>query len=337
MAEAQPQRRRRRIAVEEAFATTEQFDALRVLVETTTEYDPDLALARHQVDGTYIKSRRLLDLEGERLQLMDEAGIDLALLLLTAPGVQMFEPRLAADMSRRINDGLAELIGRHPGRFAGLAVIAPQAPAAAVREIERAIGSLKLSGIVVNSHTDGEYLSEQKYWPILEAAEAAGAPIYIHPRAPTPLMAKAYRTDRLEHAIWGFQAETGLHGLRLITGGMFDRFPKLQIVLGHAGEGIPFWLDRIDLMHTRPRGRPALQRKPSDYFRSNFAVTTSGMNWHVNVRFLIEALGADRIMFAADYPYQDMDTEVALMDSAPISEEDRDKIYFGNAERIFGL
>jgi 5-carboxyvanillate decarboxylase len=326
----------RRIAVEEAFAFPAQLEELARLAEANTEYHPDLALAKRQTAGGAMTAS-LLDLEGDRLRLMDEARVDMALLLLTAPGLQLFEPGLGASMAKEINDMLAALVVRHPTRFAALAAVAPQAPAEAAREIERAMTKLGHRGIVINSHTDGEYLDEEKYWPILEAAEAFGAPIYIHPRAFTPAIAQAYRRNGLEHAIWGFQAETGLHGLRLITSGIFDRFPKLRIVLGHAGEGLPFWIDRVDYMHAKPRGRPELKQKPSHYLRENFYCTTSGMNWHRSVRFLVDAMGADRVMFAADYPYQHMHEEVALMNTAPLTDEELRKVYSGTAQAVFGL
>ncbi len=326
----------KRIAVEEAFAVAEQIEELARLAETTPGYDPDLMLAKRQTDGGPT-TKSLLDLEGDRLQLMDEAGLDLTLLLLTAPGIQMFAPDMAVEMATRTNDMLAALVGRHPTRFAALAAVAPQEPEAAAREIERAMTKLGHHGVVINSHTGGEYLDEEKFWPILEAAEAHDAPIYIHPRAPIPLMAQAFRKNHLEHAIYGFQVETGLHGLRLITSGIFDRFPKLKIVLGHAGEGLPFWIDRIDYMHAKPRGRPTLKAPPSHYLRENFYFTTSGMNWHKQVRFLVDAAGADRVMFAADYPYQKMAEEVALMDTAPISDAERRQVYATTAEKVFKL
>jgi predicted TIM-barrel fold metal-dependent hydrolase len=193
---------------------------------------------------------------------------------------------------------------------------------------------------MINSHTNGEYLSEQKYWPILEAIEDLNVALYIHPRAPIPLMAKAYRTDHLEHAIWGYQAETGLHGLRLITGAIFDQFPKLQVVLGHMGEGIPYWLYRLDFMYGRVKidfGRQKLKLAPSEYFKRNFYITTSGMNWEPTLKFCIEAMGADRIMWAIDYPYQDHPDAVEFMDAARISEKDKQAIYHGNAERVFKI
>jgi 5-carboxyvanillate decarboxylase len=330
----------RRIATEEAFSIPEQMDAQRELVAAAQEYDPDLFLWKIQTDPAGPVNHKLLDLFDQRLRTMDEYDVDMHLLALTSTGVQMMSPDRGNAVAAIGNDRLYEAIERHPDRFAGLATIAPQDPAGAVKEIERAITKLKLSGIMINSHTNGEYLSERKYWPILEAIAALKVPLYIHPRAPIPLMAKAYRTDHLEHAIWGYQAETGLHGLRIITSGVLDHFPGLQIVLGHMGEGIPYWLYRLDFMHGRvriPFDRPKLKLTPSEYFKRNFYITTSGMNWEPTLKFCIEVLGSERIMWAVDYPYQDHPDAVDFLDAARIPEKDKQRIYHENAERVFKL
>jgi predicted TIM-barrel fold metal-dependent hydrolase len=152
------------------------------------------------------------------------------------------------------------------------------------------VRELKLNGVVINSHTRSEYLDEEKYWPIFEAAQRLGVAVYIHPRSPSALMAQAYKKYGLETGIYGFQAETGLHGLRLICSGVFDRFPDLRIVLGHLGEGIPFWLYRVDYMHpvrSSHNTRPKLALTPSEYFKRHFMITTSGMNWHPALRFFV--------------------------------------------------
>jgi predicted TIM-barrel fold metal-dependent hydrolase len=338
-AKARP-KKYRRIATEEAFAIPEQMEAQRELVASTQEYDPDLFLWKIQTDPNGPVHNKLIDLYEMRMREMDEYDVDMHLLALTSTGVQMMEPDRAVAVAEIGNDRLREAIQRYPDRFTGLATIAVQDPARAVKEIERAITKLKLNGIMINSHTNGEYLSEQKYWPILEAIEDLNVALYIHPRAPIPLMAKAYRADHLEHAIWGYQAETGLHGLRLITGGVFDQFPKLQVVLGHMGEGLPYWLYRLDFMYGRVKidfGRRKLKLTPSEYFKRNFYITTSGMNWEPTLKFCIEAVGADRITWAIDYPYQDHPDAVEFMDAARISEKDKQAIYHGNAERVFKI
>lgn len=330
----------RRIATEEAFSVPEQMDAMRKVVDAASSYDPDLFLWERLLAGGVINTR-LLDLDGERLQIMDEAGIDVAVLSLTSTGVQMMDPDTASAVAIAANDRLADAIARHPGRYAGLATVPPQAPQAAVAEVDRAIGTLGLNGIVINSHTDGEFLDEHKYRPVLEAIATAGAPLYVHPRSPGPLHAAVYRKDHLEHAIWGYHAETGLHALRLITGGVFDEFPNLKIVLGHMGEGLPYWLYRIDYMHemTAHMGmkRRRLERRPSEYIRDNFFITTSGVNWDPPLEYNVRLLGADRVMFAVDYPYQETFEAVNWMNDAPLSDDDKRAVFGGNAERVFGI
>ena len=330
----------RRIATEEAFSIPEQMDAQRELLAKQQEYDPDLFLWRFQTDRAGPIHNKLIDLFDERLRTMDEYDVDMHVLGLTSTGVQMLDADKGTALAAIANDRLHEAVQKYPKRFAGLGTFAPQDPARAVKEIERVMTKLKLSGLIINSHTNGEFLSERKYWPILEALAGLNAPLYIHPRSPNPLMAKAYRTDHLEHAIWGYAAETGLHGLRIITSGALDQFPKLQIVLGHMGEGIPYWFYRLDYMHSLGPvnfERPKLKLLPSEYFKRNFYITTSGMNWDPTLRFCIEVMGADRIMWAVDYPYQHHPDAVEFLDAATISEKDKQKIYHENAERVFKI
>jgi len=330
----------RRIPTEEAFAVPEQMDAMRKIVAETSDYHPDLYLWSRTLAGGILHDR-LLDLDGERIEIMDQAGIDMQLLSLTSTGVQMMDPDTGTAVARIANDRLADTINRHPDRFAGLATVAPQNPAGAVTEVERAINKLNLNGIIINSHTNGEFLSDEKYWPILEAIEAVNAPLYIHPRCPGPLHAAAYRDDHLEFATWGYAAETGLHALRLITGGVFDRFPNLTVVLGHMGEGIPYWFYRIDNRYemetTMGLKHRKLKRKPTEYFRDNFAITTSGVNWNPPLEYCVSVLGPDKVMFAVDYPYQETIEAVDWMNAAPLSDEDKRLVFSTNAERIFGI
>jgi predicted TIM-barrel fold metal-dependent hydrolase len=331
-----PKREFRRIATEEAFATPEQLEALRELMKASREYDPDTFLAGMQTSGEI--SRRLLDVEEERLRIMDQSGVAMAVLAMTSTGVQQFEANKAAKIAEIGNDRLAEIIRRHPARYAGLATIPVQEPRRAVQEMERAIRTLKLSGVMINSHTQGEYLDEQKYWPILEAAAGLDTTIYIHPRAPSPAMAAPYRKYQLEHAIWGYAAEVGLHAVKLLMSGVLDRYPNLRIVIGHMGENIPYSLYRLDWMHGRfDFGRPKLKLTPSDYFRRNFWITTSGVNWLPALELCIKVLGADRIMWAIDYPYQETVEATQWLNDAPISDSDKEKIFHLNAEKVFKL
>ena len=327
----------RRIATEEAFATPEQFDALRELMAGAKEYDPDTFLADMQTCGSQL-SKRLLDLEDERLGIMDKSGVSMALLAMTSTGVQQFEIEKATRIAANGNDLLAAAIKRHPTRYAGLATIPVQDPKRAVKELERGINQLRLSGVMINSHTNGEYLDEEKYWPILEAAAGLDATVYIHPRAPSPAMAVPYRKYHLEHAIWGYAVEVGLHAVRLILSGVFDRYPKLRVVIGHMGENIPYSLYRLDWMHGHYSfDRPKLKLTPGEYFRQNFHITTSGVNWVPALELCIKVLGADNIMWAVDYPYQETVEATQWLNDAPLSEADKEKIFHLNAERVFKL
>jgi 5-carboxyvanillate decarboxylase len=332
----------RKIATEEACTVPEVVNALRAVVRAGgSNLDlPLLATIYDVPTGTQPRFlSELLDLEGQRLADMDRNGVEVQLLSLTAPGVQMFAPDTATSLAMVANDRLAEIVRRHPTRYAALASFAPQDPARATKEMERAIKNLKFNGFIVNSHTNNEYLDQPRYWPILEAAEALDAPLYIHPRAPSDGMAAPFRDYRLEGAAWGYGIETGTHAVRLMLSGVLDRFPKLKIVIGHMGEALPFWMWRLDFMAApgaRAAGRTN-QLKPSEYFQRNFAITTSGVEDPLALRYCIDKIGADNIMWAIDYPYQPTSPAVAFIESAPISEAHREKIAYQNAERIFRL
>ena len=237
----------------------------------------------------------------------------------------------------------AAAVRRHPTRFSGMVAIAPQNPHEAAKEIERGVQQLGLTGVIINSHTHGEYLSDPKFWEIFEAAEANDTPIYLHPNTPPRNMIEPFLECGLDGAIYGFGVETGLHALRIITAGVFDRFPKLQMVIGHMGEALPFWSYRLDYMHQAtvksdryPTVR-ALKKKPSDYLRENFYITNSGMAWEPAIRFTQETLGADRVLYAMDYPYQYSADEVVSLDGMPMSAENKKLFFQTNAEKVFKL
>ncbi len=335
----------RRIATEEAFSIPEIADELaKVARAPGRSLDLPLvqALYDSQGKGRMVGWReRLIDLEGERLRDMDANGVDMQLLSLTAPGVQMFDADTAIELATLANDRLAEVIGRHPTRFAGLAAVAPQSPKRAAKEMERAITRLKLNGFVINSHTNDEYLDDPKYFPVLEAAEALDACIYIHPRAPAAGFDLPLRNYGLDSALWGYGLEVSTHAMRMIVGGVFDRFPRLRICLGHMGEAIHFWRWRVDYMNLRRQKAgesPKLQlEKPSAYMKRNMVITTSGVEDDLALDYSLKALGEDNVMWAIDYPYQPSEPAVKWMDAAPVSDEVRAKLYHGNAERIFHI
>jgi 5-carboxyvanillate decarboxylase len=336
-----------RIAAEEAFAPPEILDRYRKLLEERSIDDPGFS----SLMGFYLGSspravqvmERMTDLDELRIRDMDATGIARQILSLTSPGVQVFDAATATSLARSSNDRLAEAVRKHPDRFAGLAAVAPQNPAGAAQELERAVRQLGLKGAIINSHTRGEYLDDPKFWEIFEAAASLHVPVYLHPSTPSPAMIGPFLERGLDGAIFGFAVETGLHMLRIIVRGVFDRFPGLQMVLGHLGEALPYWLFRIDFMHramvaaNRYPSVKKLNRKPSDYVKENVYVTTSGMAWQPPILYCQSVLGVDRVLYAMDYPYQFVPEEVKVTDDLPISDLDKKKLYQSNAERVFAL
>ena len=323
----------KRIAAEETFSIPEVLDAMRDLLERDPDREPGLSAPPYIVTDTI---RALYDLGEGRIASMDRAGIDKQILSLWSPGVQVFGAQQGTELASFVNERLAEAVIRHPDRFAGLATVAPQDPSSAAQEIERAISSLHLNGVLINSHTKSEYLDSPKYWPIFEAAEALDAPIYLHPRTPSEKMYPAFTDYLMDRALWGFAAETSHHVVRLLMSGLFDEFPRLTVVLGHMGEGIPFWLDRLDQVSSRA-GMPALKMRPSEYFKDNFMITTSAMFWDPVLMFCHSVLGPERLMFAVDSPFASSEQGTRWMDATPLSNSDKRKIYQENAERVFSL
>jgi len=337
----------KRIAAEEAWAPPELLQRYRKLLqEKPVSWDPGF----HSLWGFFLGekpratalARRIQTLGDERLADMDSSGIAMQLVFLTAPGVQVFDAPTGTSLARDVNDELIAHVRRHPDRYAALATIAPQDPAAATKELDRAV-KLGFKGVVVNSHTQGGYLDQPEYWPIFEAAQALDVPVYIHPNTPPASMVQPFLSRGLDGAIYGFAVETGLHLLRIVVGGVFDRFPKLKIAVGHLGEGLPFWLFRLDFMHRsmviseRYPGAKPLQRKVSEYLKENVWVTTSGMQWAPAILFCQQVLGFDRVLYAMDYPYQFVPEEVKVTDELPVTEEQRALLYHVNAERLFKL
>ncbi len=336
----------RRIATEEAFSIPEVAAALKDVARSLSQ-SLDMMLVTRIYDapkgdktlmGSFLP--RLIDLEKERLRDMDENGVSMHLLSLTAPGVQMFDADTATELAALANDRLAEVIQRHPKRFAGLATFAPQSPKRAAKEMDRAINKLKLNGFILNSHTNSEYLDDPKYFPFLEAAEALDGCIYIHPRAPSDGLAAPFREYGLDSAQWGYGIEVSTHAVRMIVSGLFDRFPKLKICIGHMGEAVHFWLWRLDYMNKNAQNRgsaPKLKLTPSEYFKRNFVITTSGQESHLALDYSLKALGVENVLWAIDYPYQPTTPAVKFMDTAPVSDAEREKLYHENAERIFHI
>src|SRR3984885_4638472 len=285
---------------------------------------------------------RNADIHGRRLALMDEYGIDMMLLSLNAPAVQAIPDKARAhEIARKANDYLAEQVHKRPDRFQGLAALAMQDPELGARELERCVKELGFRGALVNGFSqvgDAEtivYYDLPQYRPFWATVERLDGPFYLHPRNPVPRDSRIYEGHPwLLGPIWAFAHETAVHALRLMCSGLFDEHPRLNIILGHLGENLPYALWRIDHANGWIENRHSYPaKKPMrDYFCTNFHITTSG---NFNTQALIEAMlviGADHIMFSADWPFENIDHAAQWFDACPISEADRTKIGRSNAQ-----
>jgi 2,3-dihydroxybenzoate decarboxylase len=284
--------------------------------------------------------KRITDFTELRLPDMDEHGVDVQVLSLTAPGIQG-EPDTAIAISdaRRANEILAEIIALHPTRFAGLAALPLQDPRAAARELEFAIVGLGLNGALVNGPTLGHYLDDRCYDPVWAALEQLDVPLYLHPNlgAEDDHWHVLEGHPQLQAAMYRFAAETGAHAMRVVFGGVFDRFPKARLILGHMGEFLPFQLARFDSMAQKTRLPIELSRSPSQYVRDNVMITTSGVCSPAAVLGAIYAVGIDNMMFAIDYPYEYTGPAVEFLNALPLAPSDLAKIAHQNAERVLKI
>lgn len=286
---------------------------------------------------------RLDEVAEKRIAELDSAGIDLQVLSQWQPGAQDADAAASVALATESNDFLAERIARHPERFRGFATLPTPDPAAAARELRRCVEDLGFVGALINGHTAGEYLTEARYRPILEAAAGLDVPIYLHPCTPHPDVMKAYFPDNfaLSQAAWGYAIETATHALKLIVGGVFDDLPKLRVILGHLGECIPYYLWRFDhsmMSHANmPGAGYRLKKRPRDYFLDHFTITTSGNFDPLALRCAISVMGVDKIMFATDYPVESLAMAVEFLKGDHIDDEERVLIAHRNAERVLRL
>jgi 2,3-dihydroxybenzoate decarboxylase len=283
-------------------------------------------------------ARKLGDFDEIRLQEMDQAGIDMVILSQSGPGVQA-EPDTAQAIARARsnNDFLAEQVARHPRRYAGFATLPMQDPEAAAAELVRSVKSLGFKGSLVNGHTLGRYYDDPAYDEFWATMQELDVPMYLHP-------VNAFRDPyvmnghpEMAGATWGWGVETGTHALRLLFGGVFDRFPGVKIILGHMGEGLPFLRWRFDSRFAVYPMGVKLDRAPSAYFGSNILITTSGVCSAPSLVGAIGEMGAQGVLFSVDYPYESSVLAADFIEQAPLDEATRELVCFGNAERIFKL
>jgi len=284
---------------------------------------------------------KLVEVEEKRIKDMDQAGVKMQVLSLSAPGCEQFNPSTGVKLARKVNDELSAIVEKHSDRFVGLASLAPQDPTEAAEELRRAVKDLGLRGWKTHSNIRGRYLDDKRYWVILEEAEKLGVPIFLHPTVPRIRELGKDYAYALGGPAFGFTFDTALCMMRLILSGVFDKYPNLKFVLGHLGETLPFLLNRLDFPVLRPwvaqHFNIKLSKKPSEYLKTNVFVGTSGEFYTPALTFVIETLGCDKILFASDYPYEDSIKAVERIKVLSISEEDKIKIYYFNAKALLNI
>ena len=323
----------RTIAIEEHFSTP----MLQGKLQKTVYRDFFLTSRSEQLGHDIVKE--LADLAESRIAHMDAAGIDVQVLSFGSPGPQAFEAAVGIPMARDANERLYETMKKHPTRFEGFAALPTADPQASAGELERTVKKLGFKGAMIHGHQQGSFLDDNKYWAIWERAGALDVPIYLHPRQPSLAAMKAYFDgyEDIAGAPWGFAVDTSIHFLRILFAGVFDAYPNLKIILGHLGEGLPFAMHRLNDLSYRSAARRGLKKQPIEYIRDNLIVTTSG-NWY-EPAFLctLLALGADKILFAADWPYEANKTATEFLRKISINDLDREKIAHLNAERLLKI
>lgn len=281
------------------------------------------------------------DLGAGRLRNMDEHGIDLQVVSYASPA-QLAPAHQAVPLTRAANDRLAAAVADHPDRLQGFAVLPWQAPGAAADELDRAVTELGLRGVLIVGRPGGTFLDHPRYEPVLRKLNELAVPLYLHPFYPLPQVQQAYYaglpdavTTEFSLGGWGWHHEAGVHLLRLILSGVFERFPALQVISGHWGEMVPFYLSRLD--QVMPTALTGLSGTISDIYRTHVWVTPSGIFDVPHFQFVRDTLGIDRVIWSVDYPFLTMEGTRAFLDGLPVSEEEKEKITHRNAEALFRL
>lgn len=284
---------------------------------------------------------RLYDLGDVRIKEMDEAGIDIQVLSHGAPSTQKLPADTAVAIARGVNDRLAATCVAHPDRFAGFAALPTADPKGAADELERCVTKLGFKGAMMHGLANGVFLDRKEFWPIYERAEALDVPIYFHPGLPDERVRAVYYDDyakdspMLARAAWGYTVETATTGIRMVVAGVFDKYPKLNIILGHLGETLPFLVWRIDQALARPGA--STQSSFRDVFCNNFYITTSGNFSDPALLCCVQELGIDRILFAVDWPFVENPLGVRWMESVPLCDADKAKVLSGNAKQLLRM
>jgi predicted TIM-barrel fold metal-dependent hydrolase len=314
----------------------------RVIAIEEHYLDPEVKAHFSVADATKAPpvALRLDDLGALRIKEMDEAGIDVQVLSHGAPSVQKLDPETAVRLARGANDRLSEAVRRHPDRFAAFACLPTPDPKGAADELERTVTKYGFKGAMVHGLTNGLFLDDKRFWPIFERAAALDVPLYMHPAVPHPAVVEAYYKDYVqEHpvllrAAWGFTVETATQGIRLVLSGVFDKYPGLKIILGHLGEGLPFYLWRISqALQRNGKGQKSFR----DVFCEHFWITTSGFFSDPALLCCVQEIGVDRIIFSVDYPFVENPPGTTWMQTVPLCAADKAKILSGNVEKLLRM
>jgi uncharacterized protein len=283
---------------------------------------------------------QLVDLDQMRLSDMDSGGVTQQIISASMPGADLLEGKNGIEFARQTNDRLAQAVRSHPDRFGGFAHLPMRTPAAAADELERAVNDLGFHGAMINGTTEGRFLDDPRFAPILEKATALEVPIYIHPNLPPKPVYEAYyqglpgnHGQLLATGIFGWHSETGIHVLRLALAGVFEKYPALTFIVGHMGEMLPFMLGRADAVMLNHTGDSSLSKTIVEHVY----ITTSGFFTLPPFLAALTTFGADRIMYSVDYPYSSHAPGKAFLDLLPVSFSDRSKIAHGNADRLLKL
>jgi predicted TIM-barrel fold metal-dependent hydrolase len=277
-----------------------------------------------------------------RLSSMDAAGITFQVLSVPGPGAGILPPDAGPSYAQRYNDAIAGVVRKHAGRFAAFAHLPLTAPAAAADELERTVREHGFRGALISGTTNGIFLDDASFEPLLARAEKLDVPIYVHPGVPPESVQKAYYhgfspqvSSLFATAGFGWHAETAVHILRMVLGGTLDRHPRLKLIIGHMGEGLPTMLARCDdFMSQRVTGLP---RSVSQTILDHVTITTAGFFTQPPFLAALLTFGADRILFSVDYPFSKNDVARAFLDELPIAPHDKEKIAHGNADRLLKL
>jgi uncharacterized protein len=319
------------IGVEEHFLTS----AVRDAWSASSSAERDFGLGLHLGEI----ADRLDDLSDSRIRLMEASGVDMQVLSLTTPALHNLDPPQSVDLATRTNDLIAATVTRRPDRFEGFATLPTPSPRDAARELERAVVRLGLKGALLCGRTREKNIDHPDFLPIFETAASLHVPLYIHPQIPQQAVRDIYYSgfnEQVDLAFTtfglGWHYESGIQFLRLILAGIFDRFPELQIILGHWGEVVLFYTERLSALNRVAK----LQRSVADYMRQNLYVTPSGMFSQPYLQRSIEVVGVDRILFSTDYPYQYRPESGArnFLEEAALSNESKQQIAHLNWERL---